>query len=160
MKVLKTTLLFAALICFGSGAFAQSKTNLTGAWKVAVVNVPDQFFMNIDKDSLHIGDKMMTQLNGSGDMDSATKAMTIGMLKSSLAAGFKSMTINIDDKGGIYESSKNEKIGQYDAAKNTITVTDKETKVETTLPVEIKNGLLKLSLKGGGENVELWCRKA
>jgi hypothetical protein len=160
MKSLKTILFFAVILFAGNSSFAQTASKLAGKWNAVTVDISELVYVNIDKDSVQISDKMIAELEKSGEMDSSTKATTMAILKSSLLGAFKKMSFTIDDKGGIYESDKDKKIGQIDAVKNTITFTDEDTKTEKTIPVEMKNGLLKLMIVDAEDVLEIWCRKA
>ncbi|MCP9752049.1 hypothetical protein [Ferruginibacter sp. HRS2-29] len=158
IKMIKVSLVIAALLFCSAACFAQAK--LEGSWKPAKVEIGNLMYIDVDKDSVFFSDAFMKELDKDGKMDSAAKAGTVDVLKATLGSAFQKITINIDKNGGIYEGEKKENIGQYDATKNLITFTDKDTKKSITGPVEIKDGLLKVIMPSDEEQLVIWCRKA
>jgi len=159
MKNLPTIIVAILVIFTSTNLLAQAK--IEGQWKPVYIDIPGQIYLHIEKDSIHLTDDFWEKADGASTMDSTAKATVAGAVKSGLMAGFTKINFLIDDKGDIYQTAdNNKKIGQYDAAKNTLTFSDTDPQSKKVIPVEMKDGLLKFTLPGNKEEeIFIWCRK-
>ncbi|MCP9752050.1 hypothetical protein [Ferruginibacter sp. HRS2-29] len=129
-----------------------AQQSLSGTWTAVSLTVSDQVYIDMEKDSIHI-EMSFIKIYGRKDIkDSAG-------LRRALLKDFSKLVFTIDKEGSIYENSEHEKMGHYNASDNTITFIDNTRKKEKTLPVEMKDGLLKFVSPVAEDKVVLWCRK-
>ncbi len=162
MKILSSISTFALLVCFSVKVSAQ--TDITGKWGVSTIDVPGNMFVDVSKDSIFLSPAMIDEMTKEGAGDSASRQMVIGILKNAMVKAFTEMTMVVENDGSITQYAngvKGDKIGQLNSAKNTVTYTDEKTGRQKTLPVETKDGLLKLLLPADDNegDLTLWCKK-
>lgn len=151
----KTSVLF--FVCFlAVAAFGQTKpnkTNVVGKWSIYSLEVPQQLYYNLDKDSLELSKEVKASI------DPSQLTMMASVLKQQFAMfGKVTFAFNADGTSEVTTPTGEKEKGTYtvDEEKGTITNTDKGGKEQDILSkVLILDNGNKMELVSNAQNVEI-----
>jgi hypothetical protein len=162
MKFTCSILLFLMSV---SPAFAQDKPTLTeleGKWNVVAMNIPGLLYFNTLTDSAWMSNQELNEIGKGEPIDSSTKNLALGMIKSVMKTQFSKMFFLFDKEGNMFDVSRpgsKTRMAYYDATAGIFHLSEKEGGEEKQFPAEIKAGLLTLHITDKGKAVTIWCNK-
>ncbi|MDB5201070.1 MAG: hypothetical protein JWQ27_479 [Ferruginibacter sp.] len=156
------------LILFLAGTLttiAQEKITgerLAGKWNVITMDIPGRMYYSSVNDSLFMSRSQIAEINENSG-DTSLNEMMQSMMKGAMKAQLSKMIFFFDDKGNVYDIAQGEankkNMGRLDMEKNLFYIKDEETNTEKEIPVDFKNGLLRLAILDEGIIVSIWCKK-
>lgn len=154
-KIIALALITFVSIQISAAQEKVTKQNILGKWKATHLEIPGTLEYYIDKDSVKLGDAILSQLGASG----VTEADMIAQMKEGLKVfnGF-SLLFNADGSNEVTMPPKETEKSKYslDEAKSNLTLENKSGEKQE-LNVSMKEGNMKINFgdAGGGLIVTL-----
>lgn len=149
MKKLLLSIVMLASIGVTQAQTKVSKNTVVGKWSLSAINMEGMFYYDIDKDSLALGETIMTQLTAAGQDSAGSVDMMKGQLGAIKEMGFE---FNADGTYKANGTPQGPESGTFtvDEATETITMSNKK-EDKSDFASSFKDGKLVLNVASNGQ---------
>jgi len=159
MKHLIVCIVAALLIVRADAQTKITRISVLGKWNAVIVEVPNTFYYDLDKDSVSLGDALKSKIP-----PAQLEFMLNGIKQQS--AGFKKIHFSFSADGTFELADEADMMigaqkGPYTVNETNSTITISGSKAQKqALQAEMREGLLKLEMEESGQKIYMTFRKA